>query len=996
LLNRIREKPRPDGVTDIRGTTLANEGFPVRCRYTSWVLLAGLIGAVTFNRYTTIAQQVPPRQLPKSQAIYQQLRTFISEGQYPLAMPLLKDFLDSKPEPQDYIAIYDKYGPSAFTLLYRVPRWSDNPAEQKKAREYVETIVSQAEAALDQHIRHPQRIAKYIANLGATPEERVFAQAELVRIGVAAVPYMVQEIRNDKDKTIIEGIYNLIPHMDTESVAAWIAALDGLNPLQQYGVLAGLIRHEQFLNFQEEVQTSIIPTLWRLLLPGNETLPVLQKLAQDTLRSYLRGSNLILEKRSPERELLQIARRFYEGSPQYRLARKLPDASEPVVRLWRWSSAEGKLVSLQVPVSWANEYYGLRYSRWVAEREGTHATEAQVLMLSIMGKAAALRCQFGEIAQQNPAAMQLLVTAPAPLREEVFRQALSQKQTATLVAILQAAQVSADKELAATGLRPGGGQVSLLASALDYPDPLVQFLAADTLLRAPFPLPAPVRTKVVDILRRQLQDVHVPPAPAPGSALYLDPDPRRRDALLPLLMAAGFRVETFATGRDLLQRLRHGVADVIIIDRNAVHPPLRDLLSQLQADPRWSGIPTVVLASPDQLPSPTFEQLLLRTAALMAATDPQLPDIPAIYQPHPNDPPEARQRLTQENQKARDAALSEAARERRTRLLQIIDALPLLLSVEQRRLLELRVDIITHAVLAAQFPIFPSVSPQTYAYIQDLQKRHTLSPTQSLPDTRLAVEELLRILQRLELDVGRVAAARARFEQLYSQIDAENLGLPVARYRDLELEARLRQQLQYFPQVFLLPVPASATEIRDNWFMLWHNSTVVRTADADYKRSVRIRAVTALAQLAACPDSSRDVIPATPNLLLALGDDTLAPAALDALLYLPDPAIQPALMGVVRNAQRPLSLRQQAADIAIRHAQRFSPTLPPEQIEPIRQVAAMEKDALLRLRMFAYLNLVAPTPPTFRQELIHYTPPEPDRGKPAPPEPPKGPMPDKQ
>jgi CheY-like chemotaxis protein len=973
---------------------LTNEGLAVRSRYTCWVLLAGLIAAVTSDRFSTIAQQVPPRELPKSQAIYQKLRTFISEGQYFLAAPLLKDFLDSKPEQQDYIAIYDKYGPGAFTLLYKVPRWSDNPVEQKKAREYVETIISQAETALDQHIRQPQRITKYIANLGATPEERVFAQAELIRIGVAAVPYMVQEIRNDKDKAVIEGIYELIPRLDAESVSAWIAALDGLNPTQQYGVLSGLIRHEQFLSLQEEVQTSIIPELWRLLLPGNETSPVLRQLAQDTMRNYLRRSNLALERHSPERELLQIARGFYEESPRYRLSRKLPDAPEPVVRLWRWNASEGKLVSLQVPVSWANEYYCLRYARWVAQRGGSYAMEAMVLMLSMAGKAAALRCQFGEIAQHEPSAMQLLITAPAPLREEVFRQAISQKQTATLVAILQAAQIAADKELAATGLRPGGGSVSLLASALDYPDPLVQFLAADALLRGPTSLSASVRVKVVDILRRQLQDVHIPPAPAPGNALYLDPDPRRRDTLVPLLIAAGFRVETFATGRDLLQRLHRGVADVIIIDRHAVHPLLRDLLSQLQADPRWFGIPTVVLASLDQPPPPTLEQLLLRTAALMATTDPQLPEIPAIYQPHPNDPPEERKRLTEENQQARDNALARAAQQRRTRLLQLIDTLPLLLNAEQRRLLELRVDIITYAVLAAQFPIYPSVSPRAFAYMQDLQQRHTPFSAQALADTRLAVEELSKVLQRLESELDRVAAARERFEKIYSQIDPESLGLPVTRYRDLGLEARLRQQLQYFPHVYLMPIPASATEIRDNWFMLWHGSTVVRTVDANYKHSARTRAVQALAQLASCPESSRDVIPAIPNLLLALADDTLAPAAMDALVWLPDPAIQSALIGVARNAQRPLSLRQQAADAAIRHAQRFSPSLPAPQIEPTRQAATMEKDPVLRLRMYAYLSLVAPNLATFRQELTGYVPPEPERNKPSPP--PKDPSPEKQ
>lgn len=944
------------------------------------LLLIGSMIVVASRPIAATAQQAQPRQLPRPLAIYKELRELVSEGRYSLAIPHLKDFLDSKPDAQDYIAIYDKYGPAAFTFLYRVPRWSDNPLEQKQAREYVEKIVTTAEAALDQHIRNPQRIAKYIANLGATPEERVFAQVELIKIGVAAVPFMVDQIRFDKDPAVIEGIYGVIPRMDPESVAAWIAALDGFNPIQQYGVIAALVRHEQFLQLQEEVQTAVIPHLWRLVLPQSQALPELRKLAQEVLRQLIR-SGLPLEKRDPTQELLQIARQFYEGQPRYRLVKAGP-SGEPTVRLWRWDTMDNKLVQQEVPLPWANEYYGLRYARWAAAQDSHAAEEAQVLILSLLGKAAVLRTHYGDLVQHDPEALRLLTSAPAPLREEALRQALRQKQTATLVALLQAAQLRADKDLAAAPFARPAARPTLLEAALDYPDPLVQFLAADTLLRGPFPLTAASRLKVIDILRRQLQDAQVPPSP--GTALYLDPDPRRRDSLLPTLTAAGFRVESYATGRELLQRLDVGTADLILIDRHAVQPLLRDLLSQLQSDPRWAGIPTLVIASPDRPPVPTLEQLLLRTAALLAATDQLLPDIPNIYVPHPNDTPEQQVRLKRENREARDLALLRTANERRERLLRVIDSLPLLLTPEQRRQLELRAELITYAVLAAQFPVSPDVSPQTTLRIEDLKRRHAL--THSIPhaDTRLAVAELLRLLQRLETDVDRVPAARSRFEQLYSQLDAESLGLPMVRYRDMVVEAQLRQQLQYFPQIVIVPVPASATEIRDDWLPLWQYSTVQRTADPAYKRFARFRAVTALAQLAANAEANREVVPAIPALLSALGDDELAPVALDALVHLPDAAIQPALLALARNAQRPLPLRQQAADYAIRQAQRFSPTLPPEQIEPTRQAANNEKDPVVRLRLLTYLNLVAPQAADFRRELLDYHPPAPAAKAPPP------------
>jgi CheY-like chemotaxis protein len=894
----------------------------------------------------------------------------------------MKDFLDSKPQAEDFIAIYDNYGPSAFNFLYRVPRWSDNPLEQKQAREYVEKIVTAAESALDQHIRNPQRIAKYIANLGATPEERVYAQAELLRIGAVSVPYMVEQIRNDKDPAIIAGIYGIIPQMDPESVAAWIAALDGLNPSQQYGVISALVRHQQFASLQDEVQTSLIGYLWRLVLPQTQSLPELKILAGDVLRQYYRGDPLF-DKREPARELLAIARQFYTGQPRYRLVKNDPSGTS-VVSLWRWSNSDNKLVAESTPLVWANEYYGLRYARWAASPNSPVEEDAQVLILCLLGKSAILRCGYDDLLQHNPAALQLLVTAPPAVRAEACRQALRQKQTATLVALLQAAQLRADKDLAAAPLSRPASRPTLLEAALDYPDPLVQLLAADTMLRAPWPLTSASRLKIVDILRRQLQDAHSPPPAAPGTALYVEPNPQRRDRLLPTLAAAGFRVETFATGRELLQRLQQGTADLIVIDRHVVQPLLCDLLSQLQTDPRWAGIPTLVLASPDQLPTPTLEQLLLRVAVLMVATDQELPIIPNIYVPNPEDPPERRNRDKTDNQLARDRALLQAATERRTRLWQIVSQLPLLLTPEQRRFLELRVDWITYAILAAQYPISAEVAPQTMQRIEDIRQQLALSLSIPRPDTRLAVEELLRLIQRLEVDLDRVPAARDRFETLYSQLDPESLGLPIARYRDTDLKASLRRQLEYFPHIPVVFYPATATEIREDWFPLWQFSTVQKTATPAFKRGARLRAVSALAQLASHAEANRDLTPAIPALLVSLSDDELAPHACDALLHLADPSIQPALIALARNGQRPLPLRQLAADYAIRHAQRFSPTLAPEQVASARQAAQDEPDPLLRLRLLTYLDLAAAQPAEFRRELLNYQPPLPNPAPAAP------------
>src|SRR5262249_12367875 len=135
----------------------------------------------------------------------------------------------------------------------------------KKARENVEETIKRAKAANEKLLRDPARIQKYVRNLGATYEERVYAQQELKRAGDYAIPFMVDELRASREKDISEGIIQTISMLEGPTMAGWIAALDAFTPEVQYLVLKAIAARGDILVLAGNAQTDLTPVLWRIM-----------------------------------------------------------------------------------------------------------------------------------------------------------------------------------------------------------------------------------------------------------------------------------------------------------------------------------------------------------------------------------------------------------------------------------------------------------------------------------------------------------------------------------------------------------------------------------------------------------------------------------------------------------------------------------------------------------------------------------------------------------
>jgi hypothetical protein len=178
-----------------------------------------------------------------------------------------------------FLEIERKYGTTVFQSLRNVPRYSDDPATEKKIRANVEDVNRRAAAVARKLLQNPERVSKYVRNLGETLEEKLYAQQELRRTGEYAVPSLIEAIRTNPSRELYAGILDTIPVLEAGTMPGWVAALDVLPPDRQYGVLSALARRRDVRDLVGYAQTDFTPFLWRILSRPRSDSPTLYDLA---------------------------------------------------------------------------------------------------------------------------------------------------------------------------------------------------------------------------------------------------------------------------------------------------------------------------------------------------------------------------------------------------------------------------------------------------------------------------------------------------------------------------------------------------------------------------------------------------------------------------------------------------------------------------------------------------------------------------------------------
>src|SRR5262249_24577059 len=139
----------------------------------------------------------------------------IAVGKYNLAAQELKGFLGKNPSDEDLLGIEEKEGLSSFLRLLAIP----------ELRQDAKPLVERVTAAAKRLRRDPERIARFVKNLSATPAERACALRELQKAGPVAVPYLIDALQANAGSEARAPILLALAEMGRDSTPALAAAV---------------------------------------------------------------------------------------------------------------------------------------------------------------------------------------------------------------------------------------------------------------------------------------------------------------------------------------------------------------------------------------------------------------------------------------------------------------------------------------------------------------------------------------------------------------------------------------------------------------------------------------------------------------------------------------------------------------------------------------------------------------------------------------------------
>ena len=153
--------------------------------------------------------------------------------------------------------------------------------------------------------------------------------------------------------------------------------------------------------------------------------------------------------------------------------------------------------------------------------------------------------------------------------------------------------------------------------------------------------------------------------------------------------------------------------------------------------------------------------------------------------------PDEQAKTRAEVQGLRDAVFFSTAAARITRLQRVLDTLPLRLTEQQQRGLDLRIQLITFALLDAEFSLTKESAPNAAAEVERIRRQLALQPPGVPPPTALATADLRKLIERFEVDVAKIPTAQEKYDNLRRRVDAVDIGLSVEMFRDPVIEATL-------------------------------------------------------------------------------------------------------------------------------------------------------------------------------------------------------------
>jgi CheY-like chemotaxis protein len=955
-------------------------------------VLTAILPLLASGQQTESEFYAQPRTAPE---FWRAARFEIRTGNYERAAERIKGLLDLNPDDKTLFDLVDKPMPGAesgmgqFLRLRNVPRWNNREALDKEAKQRVEELINRISKAVQAELSNPDRIRRYANALAASPEEAAFALNELRRSGKAVPPVLAAILGEGPPVEVRSAILRTIPLLGVDTVPGFVAYLPHADANTQADLIDSLRRRTDYRQLTITADSDPVPTLWYLSGKADSPESVKVRAREGIAAAIVRdpAAERDPELRTPHGQLTDFARKFLEGTSN--LQRLAGDTrGESAHNVWVWDGKGVKEVAMTRAE--ATEHYGLKYARWALNLQPDHA-RAQQVFLALAIEYHAIRAGGGRhLSRTNPELHAALATAPFELLADLLEEAMRTKKTAV---VLAAVRVLGERTEPRASRPPGKGErvppgrdrPALLVKALDYPDPRVQFTAADALLRVPGPPTHGRNAQIVRILAAAVAGD--PPAEgAKQKVLLADPDPVRADAVSDIIQRAGFDAEVVRTGRQLIRRLQEkGDIDLVIVDRHITEPMLPDLIPQIRADYRARNRPLMVVASPDGVAPVNLITALARLAVVVAFED--LRDNP--FQDFRANQADEVDRVQHSPEDIRRLVLGRHAAQV-YRMRQAVERAGFTMTEEMANRIEyFSIQTFSSEILNAFVkqlqdherillrrlvpPLVLSDAPDAAATVLRSRIRTDELPSR---DEAVRIVKLMRITGDYEAELP--AERRAAFTKLWDTFwNPEDPRVPqMTPVRDPDVEVRVNRIVAPYRGVNVIPAIFTEGGFRDAVTQAVDPAAPLTSPDE--RRANAKLAMTWLRKMAVGEVPGYKVADAEPAIRSALRSDELAPLAIDALVRLSSKEAQLDLANLAVAPERPVEIRTKAASGLVEHIQSFGRFITGPQADAITNAAVAAEDPDLRSRLLAAQGVLKTDARTTGDRLKSYVPKPPE------------------
>lgn len=549
-------------------------------RVLSWLLIAVVIA----GSVRTVSAQgegapapLPPAPEPSPlltepttpEELFSSVLLLVELGRFDLAGKYLTQFEQDNPTDELLLKLRDQHGTGTFVKLSRIPEL------QPAGKTVMDRVNKVAQAQVDD----PAFVEGMIARLMGTPSEREVAVRELRNAGPRAVPQMLRVLGISQNPDQQEAIGLALIRMGRQVVPPLIGALESPNEAVRTAAIDGL----QNLRAKEA-----IPFLWSLAF--TEGVPAgTQMQARRAIAALKTGDASQLEAVQSVEAVEDLRRRAEElFSRQAVLAAE--NEVDGTRTTWSWDQENDTLVATTVGVVPASLVAAQRMAREALALSPERAELQRLMLCTTMSLEVQRNGWDKPLPLQPGSVLNGALTTGLALLNDSLRDALAWGRTDAAWGLLQALKQAPSRDL----VRTRDSARSPVITALNYPDPRIQFEAAMVVLRAEPNSEFYGSRRVVEILRRALTD------PGQARAIVIDADRERGTIVSGYLNEQGYDGLAVATGKQGFSRAAElaGI-DLIVVHINAVDWAVSQTMANLRADARTASIPIILYGPED-------------------------------------------------------------------------------------------------------------------------------------------------------------------------------------------------------------------------------------------------------------------------------------------------------------------------------------------------------------------------------------------------------------